>query len=1088
MPRLKSYWYIFIAVLLLLLGLQVAYGIVVIAYYDPASRISGDFSAYAPSLLQRENPLLFSKDALFGSGQYTDALWSSSGLFLELLLRLYHWTGERLEIATFILSLGLLVGFFYLMYLLAFEVLHDPWLAIGIAAVSSIAWEIFLIVDVVLPQAMFAMLTPLFSWLLLRTWLLPGLRGEKIQIGGIIVAGLGIGIASISISSTAALGLMCFVLGTAGLQWLFRRLPSWSIILFAVALLPPIALRIGSGSGIVTNLSDASIQFVTEFYASLENNTIAYGLYGLITLISAGLAWRFPGLRLPKLVFITAQLWLALLVLLAGWTPIFVWLYGVYRIFTRQDDELDKQLAITIALALSIGQPLQLLLYYLWRATDITGLIGFIFQVFRFTRYGYIPLYLLAARVVYFLIHHPALSPTPNNALSHSNASNRPYSVEQMLVMISLFVLLALNALTVSYAGLGQILLIIAIILLLLLRGIPSATLKNLATLKSWGVAALMGSTSIALMLYLIATFQWVIINKPLTTDSYIEMTQWVKANTPVDSAFHLPNLDDSFRFAAQRSLIIGEYDSISRNLYSGGDPYYLQSLIQKAQTEISAERLTRFAAEHGAGYVLLTAGLPSMRPALYNDVWYAPEVVFENAVYRVVQVKHVEWLNDQPYPLTTTEAEAQKAFQPDVVLEPNTVIFNPVAGDIFNYDGVKNWLAAYTLKEGANPQVVFTLVDWMQRMQSAGDIAPEIANRWFRNYLPGDLKDADIGYVFVISAWLENAGAYVQSLFADETRYALVHTLLSPLDNSEYRLYAVVGNEKEAMPLDPPLDAGFILPAYAQPEDAILIAAPTLWRAMTTQAALSPIADSLFLVLMPSDAEKETITPMPDHVLYELNATTWAQISEFVGKRERLWYVDVADIAHITPTVMSYFQQQGYSVDGGRPFTLPIFPGMILRLYQLQQQPVALQTQWVFGNNELELLHDDLLFQTDTGQSVVACSPIGLRTWWTLRRIPDHNYFITLRLMTENGQLVAQSDGRIGEHHLVELAPNTLIFDERWLTIPCDTAPSTYVLQAGLYFYENNIFSDLISVRTADNQETDSLVTFATIEIIISD
>lgn len=1078
----------FSAVLLVIALLVIAELWVSLPLVSPIYTLSSDLATYFTVAVHSQDPTLFSQDLLYGSGTFSQTIQWSSWLYLQILYALYRLTGEQVTAALIIFNAGLFgIGAAGMMGLL-YRLFRQPLFAIivGIISMSSsfaalgpINWGLpanlltlhrFRLIPSVVPEFMYIALTPWLLWVVVHFWLLPGLTQQKIKVRWVFILGLIVGLTPALINSTSGLGFIAFSVTLAGVAFLFRRVSLISLMAYLLGILPVLGLRFFAGVGVAAPISLETAHILITVGRSamifpwasapadqipvLEAHWVTFfGVYLGITALSGIAAW-WTNNRVWKLAVWLTQSVLFLTLLQMGWVPIVLGLYGMYRVSTKRDTGLDYALLAAVPVSILIGYVAQIGLFFLWQATQNTSIVSYLYETARFSRYMLMIPYLLLAHMLVGLVMR---FPLPWRSLIGALLC--------LLWVLNIGQSLTPTLTTLSLAA-AVVFLIIADFSLHMKH--PPQFLLTLTTPAVVGL--LIGGISIMGVIATQRQQPYIEIGQdPLSAD-YSAITEWARKNTPPDSRFHLTDMNNSFRFMAQRSLLIGNHD-VTRGIYSDVTPQTLQQITIEASIAHEGGGLTGFAARYAVDYVVQPVTLAPMLPAIYDAVWYAPELVYQNAQFRVYQVVRAEWLADQLYPLAAADLAALNAFTPDFALETDALVFNPIAGDIFNNVGIENWLPAYGLQAGHAAADVFTLTRLVQQMQSATELDAEISQKWLRNYLPGDLKAADMAYVFITQHWLDEAGAYVQALFADDRYYQWVRSVPGLINTELYQLYAVVGNATETQLPPTPADS-VPLPIEIPADAPLFISAPTAWRGqqffaeVSTNRVCTPEKAApdcpLFTLWLPEALQNET-TPIPPEMMH-YGLPDSAVLTEFLRDNATAFVISSQDVAHETQRLLMALKHNGYTANGGTPLSFDLYPGLAWTLYQLQRTPSTLETLAQFGTEPIRLTHVAL----QTPESVAPCAVLRLQTWWEHDVVPTQNYFITLRLVSAANDIIAQSDGRIGEHRLPDLPAATPYFDERSLTVPCDALPGQYQLQAGLYSYEDGIFSDLLPVTDA--------------------
>lgn len=127
-------------------------------------------------------------------------------------------------------------------------------------------------------------------------------------------------------------------------------------------------------------------------------------------------------------------------------------------------------------------------------------------------------------------------------------------------------------------------------------------------------------------------------------------------------------------------------------------------------------------------------------------------------------------------------------------------------------------------------------------------------------------------------------------------------------------------------------------------------------------------------------------------------------------------------------------------------------FPGETyyrpLEALEYRRKPDASEPLWRFGE-DINLLS----WRLNNDHIAQPCASISVDTWWSTETALDQLYSTTLVIAGQNGNGIANADDMPGGIHLTTVwQPDRLYFDERFLTIPCDTAEGDYPLLLGMY------------------------------------
>jgi hypothetical protein len=399
--------------------------------------INWDTAGYTTALVQHDIPGTFNKDTIWANHKFTDSIWASSGLYMAGLDIFLKLSGGNIALAYGLFRIFLLALYIPLMYMLLLRVIQHRWLAFALSLLSAhpatftvtgVSWGIpnDLTYLPIVPETLYTLFALSIVLIAYEFWFKPGVKHQRINPWILAALGLLVGISVYLVHSISSIEIteLLIVLGLA--QVLRRKLPLWSLILFAVVVAPWLVIRSTVASGVPIQLSLADTNAVMAFgqrsmvfpweerwgLATLKLPSIStttfvlsfFVIYGLATAISLLLIIRKRSRYLGKFVFVTAQAIYYLIWMSAGWIPMILWAYGAYRIWSRTDDELDYGLIMALTIANLIGPLQQTFVYYLWYSTKINGLLGLLYEMARFQRSAYIPFYLLLGRAVLCIV------------------------------------------------------------------------------------------------------------------------------------------------------------------------------------------------------------------------------------------------------------------------------------------------------------------------------------------------------------------------------------------------------------------------------------------------------------------------------------------------------------------------------------------------------------------------------------------------------------------------------------------------------------------------------------------------------------
>lgn len=80
-------------------------------------------------------------------------------------------------------------------------------------------------------------------------------------------------------------------------------------------------------------------------------------------------------------------------------------------------------------------------------------------------------------------------------------------------------------------------------------------------------------------------------------------------------------------------------------------------------------------------------------------------------------------------------------------------------------------------------------------------------------------------------------------------------------------------------------------------------------------------------------------------------------------------------------------------------------------------------------------------------------CEPFWVSTWWQITQLQSINYLMKMVLVNEGtGQPISTSDASPGATPMTQWQLNESYFDIRYVGVPCDIDPGTYLLLIGMY------------------------------------
>ena len=239
----------------------------------------------------------------------------------------------------------------------------------------------------------------------------------------------------------------------------------------------------------------------------------------------------------------------------------------------------------------------------------------------------------------------------------------------------------------------------------------------------------------------------------------------------------------------------------------------------------------------------------------------------------------------------------------------------------------------------------------------------------------------------------------------------------------------------------------------YQPGRDSLVVAAESMWEIipinyyLQERSRLSLGAEDIFFIsrTLPLD---DPMTPQAFDASLSttgFDAEPWPRLRDFVGESQRVWLIEGNPYDGAQKLIAS--MEQEYTLYGAIDF-----PGetyyRALKVLEYRRQPEFAEPLMRFGK-DIALLH----WQLNTEHSVPACARISLDTWWSTEAALDDLYSTTLVIAGADGNGIANADDVPGGIYPTSLwQPGQIYFDERVLTIPCDTAAGEYPLLLGMY------------------------------------
>ena len=647
-----------------------------------------DTVTYTVSLLQRLDPQLFRRDTIFANGTFPESIWLSSYLFMRGLRFSYELTKGDWVLTFNILRLLMSIPFFGFLWLFFRAILKNPLLSVGIAIIAFFpAYFTFTnsfwgmpgtvyvrgetLPEALVPEVLYTALSPLLAWMIFKFWFAPGSRQERIRPLIIAAIGITLGLSMYLIHTLNAIAVIEVVGLIALFQFLRRKLPFWTILVFAISAAPLFIIRLFNGAGLTGRLDAIDAQAIMSFGQTymifpwtnrwpLNSTSLSFDPHPPLVLAFFALYWSVTLLTLwslrtaqrrkrqAKVWFVIIQVLYGFLFTSAGYLPLVLLVYGIFRIVRDEEDDLDRTLLLVLIIAQLVGPMQQTLLYFVWQATNAYSLTGIIFEMARIQKFAFLPFYALLGRALW-------------RFTSHLGETFLRYS------MIGVVVLLALFNLNISVSLLHPITLACGALLVFTFALVAFASGSNPAPLSSRSRLVL-GTFAIGCLVAGFVNFQALQVSienvgsysNRLTLDenpdidpailiarnssghsyddAYVAAADWAKANTPKDSLFYLTTRDSNFRSLASRSLLLG-YTDLPLTIYSRLRSTDILKLT--AEIDQAARYPASFAcvlSAKGVDYVLTLIDKP-LEPCMNGTQSSTPQAEYKNTwfiIYRL--------------------------------------------------------------------------------------------------------------------------------------------------------------------------------------------------------------------------------------------------------------------------------------------------------------------------------------------------------------------------------------------------------------------------------------------------------------------
>jgi hypothetical protein len=665
MKRPSRFTLVFITVMFLYV-----FGYILHVTVNPKYPYEADLPNYAVALVQSENPELFSRDPVFKDGVFTKMIWSSSFAYMNLFEGLYNLTNRNISATLALLQLipafTLFLSFYWLMC--AFPL--DRWLRV-IFSVGVSYWLILTRLEGI-PTVYYYACVPIFLRLLWQHLAEPSLNDRPVVLWRVVIIGMAIGISPMLINSVNGLAFNLLTLVLVTVQFLARRMRWTSYAALLIGLIPLLLFAALGGAGGASAIQDrATAEFLfNDQPTGTLGITIHFGFiaHGIVQIFDVHNSWifYFPVLtavialnvllrywpkptRALKIIYLTMNgiMWLGVL----GNIGIILFIYFLSRFWRDKQTTLDYVLITGLSAGVFIGPILLWILALAWRVIHWFPLVFIMWQMFRF----HMLTYFLAALAVAFMIDQIT-----------ARIGNR--FIRRLMQIVFIVTLgmqpISVPVITMSFLlTLGLVLTFIRLSLsskLFLTRPLirikSGRTIAKLAVVTVgasifimgvafWGTWASGWDSSVPLNLEsLIATNSALQSSEQTIRKDYLDMTEWLRVNTPQDSLVHLDyGLADRsgyFRFLSERSMFFTWMDQ-SVGQYSANLAESNRKLLAD-YSRIPGFRFGALVALYDINYVIVHNGLTPFLPTLDKGEWVVPVLAYNNTTYDIYQVKRI--------------------------------------------------------------------------------------------------------------------------------------------------------------------------------------------------------------------------------------------------------------------------------------------------------------------------------------------------------------------------------------------------------------------------------------------------------------
>jgi hypothetical protein len=632
---------------------------------NPKYPFEADMPNYSVALIQRDHPELFSRDPVFRDGVFTNMIWSSSYAYMTLYKGLYNLTGQNISATIALLQLipGLILFLTFYWFLRAFPL--NRWLCL----MFSVGFSCWLIVgrQEGIPSTFYYACIPIFLRLLWQQLAEPSLHDRHVVLWRIVAIGMMIGVSPMLINSVNGLAFNLLTLILVTVQFLARRMRWQSYLALLGGLIPLLLFAAMGGAGGASAIHDrATADFLfkdvyrgtTEVILQLDfiihgvwkifnlHNSWIFYLPVLIAVVVMNIFVRYArrSTRTLRIIYLSVNtlMWWAVI----GNVGIILYMYFLSRLWRQRERQLDYILITGISVGAFIGPSLLWICVILWKVLPWYPLVFIMWQLFRF----HLLTFFIAGLALVFMIE---------------DLTERIDRVSTRCLIQAMFILMlgiqSVETITISISSLVMLGIILIFIYLSLsskryFTGLLISNSRAVAKLALVAVGALVSVFALAFWTTWGGWYSsvpldlqmFLKINQDIESSQhqmqidYMDMTEWLRLNTPLESLIHLKydfkDRNGYFRFLTQRAMFFTWMDQ-NVGQYSSKLAASNRQLAYDV-SETSRVRFGSLVALYHINYVVVHSGVFPFLPTLDKGQWYVPVPAYSNKTYDIYQVK----------------------------------------------------------------------------------------------------------------------------------------------------------------------------------------------------------------------------------------------------------------------------------------------------------------------------------------------------------------------------------------------------------------------------------------------------------------